>query len=333
MKQLGFLFFFALMLVSCGTDGHHFKIDGRLIHLNQGEFYVYSPDGVIVGMDTIKVQGGRFAYEIACDKPGILMVVFPNFSEQPVFAEPGKEVSISGDASHLKEMEVEGTKENELMGEFRQQIVSASPPDILRYAEQFINDHPASLASVYLAYKYFMQTDRPDRSKIRTLLQTLLAAQPKNGMLVRMNKLADEVGVVQVGGRLPSFSCYDIYGRTVSSSSLSAAPVVVVHLWASWSFESVNMLQQLKQLQREKGNKFQLLAVSVDANRAECRRALSSDSLTIPMVCDGNMFNSEVVTKLGMGSVPGNLLLRNGKVVGQNLNIDDLRKKINEILP
>ena len=28
-------------LASCGTDGNHFKIDGRLLNLNQGEFYVY----------------------------------------------------------------------------------------------------------------------------------------------------------------------------------------------------------------------------------------------------------------------------------------------------
>ena len=45
-----------LALVSCGTDSRHFKIDGRLLHLDQGEFYVYSPDGGVVGLDTIKVK-------------------------------------------------------------------------------------------------------------------------------------------------------------------------------------------------------------------------------------------------------------------------------------
>ena len=102
-------------MVSCGTDKRHFKIDGRLLNLNQGEFYVYSPDGSLGGVDTIKVQAGRFTYKVECQKEMTLMIVFPNFTEQPVFAAPGKSVDIKGDASHLKEMTVKGTKANELM--------------------------------------------------------------------------------------------------------------------------------------------------------------------------------------------------------------------------
>lgn len=56
------------------------------------------------------------------------MIVFPNFSEQPIFAESGKSVDIKADASHLKEMEVKGTKTNELMTKFRQSILNDTPP-------------------------------------------------------------------------------------------------------------------------------------------------------------------------------------------------------------
>ena len=59
-------------------------------------------------MDTIKVQGGRFSFEKPCKENYTIMIVFPNFSEQPIFAESGKSVDIKADASHLKEMEVKG---------------------------------------------------------------------------------------------------------------------------------------------------------------------------------------------------------------------------------
>lgn len=331
MKQFGFLLFFALILVSCGIDSHHFKIDGRFIHLNQGEFYVYSPDGAIDGIDTIKVSGGRFAYEIPCDKPATLMIVFPNFSEQPVFTEAGEEVSIRGDASHLKEMKIEGTDENELMGKFRQQIVSASPPEVLQYAAQFIKDHPKSLASVYLVSKYFMQTPTPNQAKAKELIKIMLAVQPNNGVLVRLAKQAEKLDIIRAGKSLPPFSSYDINGHAVSSSVLSSAPVSVVHVWASWSFESVSMLRQLKQMQREMGGKLKILAISVDANRAECRQALSNDSLNVSVVCDGDMFNGGIISKLGLTSVPDNILLKRGKVVAHRLNMDDLHKKIEEM--
>lgn len=57
------------------------------------------------------------------------MLVFPNFSEQPIFAKSGKSVEIKADASHLKEMEVSGTEDNELMTKFRKNILKDTPPE------------------------------------------------------------------------------------------------------------------------------------------------------------------------------------------------------------
>ena len=147
----------ALIMVSCGTDSRHFEIDGRLLNLNQGEFYVYSPDGNLKGIDTIKVQAGRFTYKVECKKEMTLMIVFPNFTEQPVFAAPGKSVDIKGDASHLKEMKVKGTKPNELMNQLREQIANASPNEIQKYARQFVEDHPESIVSTYVVRNFFLQ--------------------------------------------------------------------------------------------------------------------------------------------------------------------------------
>ncbi|MBQ1646571.1 MAG: DUF4369 domain-containing protein, partial [Prevotella sp.] len=173
MKQLSIVLLLTLILVSCGTDSQHFKIDGRFLHLNQGEFYVYSPDGGIDGLDTIKVQAGRFVYETPCTRPCILMMVFPNFSEQPIFAEPGKTVSVQGDASHLKEMETTGTKSNELMTKFRKEVANSSPPETKKQVEQFIKDYPDSPVGVYLVSKYFMQVE-PNYKKANELIEAML---------------------------------------------------------------------------------------------------------------------------------------------------------------
>ena len=89
MRRIAYLFLLSFILVSCGTRKGHFKIEGRFLHINQGELYVYSPDGGIDGMDTIKIDAGRFAYETPMKRNSTLMLVFPNFSEHPVFAESG----------------------------------------------------------------------------------------------------------------------------------------------------------------------------------------------------------------------------------------------------
>ena len=168
-------------MVSCGTDKRHFKIDGRLLNLNQGEFYVYSPDGSLGGVDTIKVQAGRFTYKVECNKEMTLMIVFPNFTEQPVFAAPGKSVDIKGDASHLKEMTVKGTKANELMNQLREQIANASPAEIQKYAKQFVEDHPESIVSIYVVRNFFLQKDNPDFRHQRQAREQRHARKDRHG--------------------------------------------------------------------------------------------------------------------------------------------------------
>ena len=69
--------------------------------------------------------------------------------------EPGESVTLDGDASHLKEITTKGTKDNKLMNGVREQMASASPPKRITYAKQFIEDHPESIVSSYLLYKYF----------------------------------------------------------------------------------------------------------------------------------------------------------------------------------
>ena len=63
-------------------------------------------------MDTIKVVGGRFTYEMPCHDDCTLMIVFPNFSEQPIFAESGESVELKGDASHFVKTRVDWKRRN-----------------------------------------------------------------------------------------------------------------------------------------------------------------------------------------------------------------------------
>ena len=45
-----------LLLASCGAESGKFRLEGRLRNMNQGEFWVFSPDGAIDGINTIKVR-------------------------------------------------------------------------------------------------------------------------------------------------------------------------------------------------------------------------------------------------------------------------------------
>lgn len=326
-KHITYLILLTLVLVSCGVDGKHFKLEGRFLHLNQGEFYVYSTDGVLDGIDTIKIEGGRFAYEIPCDEEGTLVMVFPNFSEQPIFTQPGKTVEIKADASHLKELEAEGTDNNKLMTAFRKQVSNMSPQQAVDAAEEFVKHNPKSDVSAWLIRKYFILAPKPDYAKAKQLLDLMKAEQPKNGKLVNLQQQL--IGLTATAGKsLPIFTATDINGNKVTQANLTQSPNAVVFLWASWNYESTDMQRQLKRLKAAKGNGLSIIGVCIDPSKSEMQQSLRRDSISWPTINDGMMFDTKIAKQLGLSQVPANILLKNGKIVGRNLRMNELKEKI-----
>ena len=324
MKRIVLFLLLVLILISCGTRSGHFKMEGRFLHMNQGELYVYSPDGGIDGLDTIKIEAGRFAYEIPCSKPATLVIIFPNYSVQPIFAESGGSVEVKADASHLKEMEVKGTDDNELMTKFRKQIANSSPPDELKYAIQFIKDHPESTVSVYLLNRYLIQTETPDYKQAANLLKILLKEQPGNVTLGRLQRQISGLGTLRVGDKLPNFTTKDINGKLMNNATL-ANQTIIISTWAAWSYESLDFQRALNDA--VKAGKIAALGISVDANPKEVRQALKNDDITFPNVCDGKMLSTPLLKTFGLTTVPDNIVVRNGKIIERGITANTVRQR------
>ena len=124
MKRIS-IFLFILCLLSCGEKGNHFHLEGRFKNINQGELYLCDLDQG--RKDTILLNGGQFSYDAEFTDTTILTLIFPNYSELPIIAEPGSRVDIEGDVSHLKATEISGTDNNELLTGFRLQTKEMMP--------------------------------------------------------------------------------------------------------------------------------------------------------------------------------------------------------------
>ncbi|MCR5130098.1 MAG: DUF4369 domain-containing protein [Prevotella sp.] len=319
---------FAVLLTACGGSGRMFSLEGKFKNLNQGEFYVYSTDGALSKIDTIRLSNGRFSYELPCNAPGTIMLVFPNFTEQPVFVEPGKSAEVRGDATNLKEIQVKGTKANELMTVFRRQIIGVSPPEAAKLAEQFIADYPDSPVGVYLVKKYFVQAVDPDYRKAASLLNQMAERQPKNGQITLLKAKLDVLGSTTKGSSMPSFSGKTLSGQTITSSSVSGTPVVVVMAWAAWSYDSMNMLRQLRTIQRGSHGKMKLVSIFLDSNETEGRRVCKRDSLDSPLICGEQFYEHPVPKAFGLTFVGDNAVYRNGKLEAHSLMLTPLLEKV-----
>lgn len=330
-RLLGYILL-TLIVVSCGTPSGQFKIEGRFKNFNQGEFYIYSSDDTRSQLDTIHVADGRFAYTAYIDDTVTFQLVFPNYSEVPVFGMSGATVTINGDASHLKEIEIMGTDDNELMTEFRLSTSELTPPEMLRAVENFINDHPESAISLYMLEHYYLLNGEADYAKASELLQLIQPTRPDDRQLKLLSRQLQQLKGTEPKGKLPRFTATDIKGRQVGNAQLDAQ-LNIVYLWATWNFESQNMQRQLRTLKKEYGSKLGLIGISLDARKLDCQRTIDRDSINWPTVFDGNLWQTPLVAQLGLAELPGNIVTdRSGRIVAKNLSLQELRDKIKATL-
>lgn len=321
----------AFLLCSCGDGQKKFKIEGSFKGFNQGELYIYALNGA-PKLDTIGVSRGEFTYKADITEPTTLVVVFPNFSEIPVFAEPGVTITMEGDAVHLKETEVKGTNINKEMTAFRLKTSAMMPPGVKGTATQYIYERPESPICAYLLTKYFVMVPNPDYDNIQKLGKMIMKAQPDNQQVADLLKRLGALRAVKKGGLLPTFSAKGLKGEMVSSTDLNAK-VNVISLWASWNYESMSIQGLLARMQREHPGQLKVVSISVDGSVKDCRHIVDRDSVKWSTVCDGRMWESPVLQQLGMTYLPDNIVIDNqGKIVARTLNYQDLTNKLQELI-
>lgn len=318
------------LLAACSGSGNRFRLEGQFKNLNQGEFYLYDLEQGT--KDTIKVNEGRFVYDIVLHDTVTYALLFPNYSEMPIFAYPGATVTMEGDVSHLKETKILGTPDNKEMTAFRLRVNNMTPPEAQKHAQQFIEEHPKSPLSLYLLRRYFIQDINPDYQLCARLATAMSKAQPENIALQRLSHQLNALQSITPKGKLPHFTATDTKGRSVSLQQLNGTVNLII-AWAAWSYESQNTLHQVHRLQKEYGNNLAVLSVCLDATADEGRHALDRDSIKWPNICDGKLWDSPLVATFGLTAVPGNILAdKQGTIVARNLSATELEEKIRTMM-
>lgn len=321
-----------LLLASCASESDTFRLEGRLMKIRQADFFIYSTDGGITGRDTINVMDGRFAYETKLTDKKTFVIVFPNHSEQPVFAEPGATVKIDGNASQLREMEIEGTADNELYTEFRQETLNKSESEMKEAAEQFITEHPTSMVCRYLIDKYFIKTSSPDYRKAENLVDIVLAADPDHARFQLLKKQLGELTTCAPGDTLPRFEAVSVYGDTITLDSLRAK-VNVVSVYAAWHATSQTINNTLRSFKKDNGDSIAIMNICLDADTTQNKRKANKSTVRMMTVCDGMAWDSPLLKTFGFNTMAGNIIAdKTGKIIAVDLNNKDLSDKINSLL-
>lgn len=312
------LILLTLIVVACGPDGKHIAIDGHLLNLNQGEFFVYSTDGAIDGIDTITVNGGRFEFETRCSHKGTLVILMPNGQEIPVFVQPGNAYSVSGDAQNLKQVKVKGGKDNKMMTDFRTSLLKESDDTIPNAAiRDFVEQNPTSDVSIYLIQRQLIERLQNHDEALR-LLTTMQKADEENARVSMLHSQVTEMANVMVGKTLPDFSATDVNGNAVDVADLRKGTTIIL-TYALWDFSSNNQVRRVMALRNDKEKKWNVLAISMDPYKKQARESMQMYGTDIINVCDERMAESPLALKLGMRQTGCVLIVKDGKIVNRSL--------------
>lgn len=317
MKRKLFYITTLLTLLCCSEHPGEVRIRGKFAHLEQGEFFIYSPDGGLDRMDSLHIRDGRFAYDFPLEGRATMQILYPNQSRLAVFARSGDDIRVEGDAQNLNAVKVSGTEDNELYTLFRQESQGRSTEEIRMLANDYILAHPTLAMSQYLFREYFLLADSLDAKQVKAVFDSLCRANPDDVLLSRMARTVHAYGLISPGKPLPSFSLTirpekkeaqkDSLkaGRTIKSEDYKDEYLLIV-FWAGWKSGSQSGLFRARTFRRKikKENKLNLLSYSLDVEEESLKRTEERDSINYPSFCDFQSWRSPLVEQWGIRELP-----------------------------
>lgn len=330
MRAINKTLFLAALLIlgSCGVPKNRFRLNGKFKNIRSADIFIYSEDR----FDTLHVRDGRFKFEKDIREPEIITVMYPNFSDRKIVAEPGKEAKFVTDARDLTKTRVTGTDENELLTQFYVDVTDAHGEKAERIAEDFIKKHPETLAAQAVLESWLLNGKTVDGERVKPLLSLMLKKQPHNARLSLVaGRVMPQLSTLP-GMKMPAFSVKSWKDVTVDNSTF-AGKYLLISFWASWQYDSFQRIRGLKNLTRPYRSKLALLNVCMDYDKRSFAITVRRDSIPEYNVCDSKAWRSPLVKTLGVTYVPGNVLVSpQGVILARDIDANALATQLRKYI-
>ena len=317
---------FLFLFLSCTGHPKEVRIEGEFEHLEQGEFFVYSTDEELDRLDTLRIRDGLFSYRLPATQPATLHILYPNLSELVVFANPGADILVKGDAQNLSEVEVSGDDDNETYTRFRQETNGKSAQETRAKAREYILEHPTLMVSRYLLTTYYLLDEAASPKETSELFDSLSRACPNDLALSKLSAHVRSLGLLRVGNPLPDFSLTLKPGhggngpeeRTIRRSDYKGK-LLLIAFWATWKGGSQYAASRARKMRRElkeRGKSIELISYSLDGDERMLTKYETRDTIDFPSYCDFLCMGSPLVQKWGIRDLPYFILVdTDGRII------------------
>ena len=364
------LFFPVVLIVTaCATNGDNGNVTikgnisnaaGSLIVLEALQpTQVVPQDSITIGND------GKFELNAQIASTGFYRLRLGNGQFIHFILQPKDNISISADANTFaNNYEISGSPQTIAMKKLNEHVQN-SVQQVNQLEQQFVaarENNSSSLDSLQQALqaqyleimakrerdvKAFLDTTSGSLSQLAALgyldaeqnfetfkkvSEDLIKKYPESKFVIDLNDKVKSMAKIAVGSEAPDIAMKNPEGETVSLSSFRGK-YVLVDFWAAWCgpcrAENPHLV---KVYDKYKNENFEILGVSLDANRDAWLKAINDDKLPWPQISDLQRWNSPVVKMYNITGIPFSVLLDpEGKIIAKGLRSAALDQQLSQI--
>ncbi|RSK49948.1 TlpA disulfide reductase family protein [Hymenobacter rigui] len=204
----------------------------------------------------------------------------------------------------------------------------------LRELRALVRHTSDDFLAAYLT-KNYLSRQASQQPFVDSMTTVLARRQPNMAETQTLAARTATASLSEKGGDVaPDFTLPTVAGQPFTLSSLRGK-YVLVDFWASWCGPCRAENPRLRRLyQQYQGKGLEIVSVSVDADGAKWRKAVSQDQLPWTQVSDLKGWDSPVAQLYGVLAVPTSILISpTGQVLAHNLRGEDLEKRLAKLLP
>ncbi|MBP5770331.1 MAG: DUF4369 domain-containing protein [Bacteroidaceae bacterium] len=288
-----FLLLLPFFFIAC-SNKKTFRLRGTFENLQQADVFIYSPDGGIDRVDTLHIIEGEFDWKTPLANEAIFYIIFPNFSEQVIFARPGDVVKIEGNGNQLRSLTIQGNPENDELTEFRLSHLEDHPDSLKKAMQAFIKEKPATRVASYMQRQITLS---------RAVLSRLKVGQKLPDIVLPPDSLGGPEPDDDY--KLPSSDNKDTL--FINSKQKNPKPVLLI-FWASWKRNSVDDFPQIRNILRN-NKQIQPVSISLDYDLSPYYYNLRRDSIHFDRRCYKQVWQTPIVQQLSIRDLPYYILV------------------------